>query len=660
MKQPETLPQFWLEKVHGYQNTRKVAVRQKELGIWQPFTWQEEYEQVRDFCLGLMELGLSRGERVAIIGDNDRHYLWGALAIMAAGAAVVGIFTDVTPNEVEYVVTHSDATFVLAGDQEQCDKLLAIKERVPLVRKVIYWDNRGMWSYTDPWLMDFGDVQELGRAVAEREPERFERTIAAGKSDDVAMFCYTSGTTGLPKGAMLSHGNFVYAVQAFGEIDPRRDTDNYVSFIPLAWIGGAALDIAPHAIDGIILNFTEGPETVQQNIREIAPDALLYNSRLWESLVATIQVRMLDSTWINRFLYRVFLPVGYRVADYHFQKKRVPLHWQLLYQLGKVAIFRPLLSQFGLDRARTAYTAGAALSPDVFRFFSALGLPLRQIYGSTEVTGGAVAHRRDDIKFESLGRPLPGAAVKISPEGEILLTSPGLFLGYHKDPRATEEAIHVDEEGVRWFRTGDAGYIDEDGHLIYLDRVKDMIELGTGDRYSPQYIEGRLKFSPYISHAMTIGDQEKGYVTAIITIDFDNVGRWAEKHGLAYTTYTDLSQKPEVYALIREDVEKVNRTLPPPARVRKFVLLHKEFDADEGEMTRTRKLRRRFLTERYAEIVRALYNDQREVHVRATVKYRDGREGIIDTMLRIESLDGRQDAGGRKPEVWEPARFPRP
>ncbi|MFQ5613205.1 MAG: AMP-dependent synthetase/ligase [Anaerolineae bacterium] len=638
MASPETLPQFWLEKVNKYQGTDKVAVRQKDLGIWQNYTWDDEYRQVRDFGLGLVELGLQPGERVAIIGDNDREYLWGALGIMAVGATVVGIFTDVTPREVEYVVTHSDATFVLAGDQEQCDKLLEIKDKLPGVRHVIYWDDRGMWHYDDPWLLDFKEIQALGQQAAQQSSSRFEALIAAGDASKAAMFCYTSGTTGLPKGAMLSHQNFVYAVQAFGEIDPRRDTDNYVSFLPLAWIGGAALDIAPHTVDGVILNFTEKPETVQENIREIAPDSLLYNSRLWESLVATIQARMLDSTWLNRWLYKVFLAVGYKVADFHFQKKATPLTWRLLYQLGNFLFYRPLLSQFGLHKARAAYTAGSALSPDVIRFFRALGLSLRQIYGSTEVTGGALMHPPDDIKFESVGKPVRDSAMQISPEGEILLTGPGLFLGYHKNPEATEEAIYTDENGVRWFRTGDAGHIDEDGHLIYLERVKDLIELAGGEKYSPQYIEGRLKFSPFISQAMTIGDKSQTFVTAMITIDFENVGRWAEKQGLTYTTYTDLAQKPEVYELIRKDVESVNQTLPGSAQVHRFVLLHKEFDADEGEMTRTRKLRRRFLADRYADIIDALYSNRPEIKVSTTVEYRDGRTGQIDTTLRLETL----------------------
>jgi long-chain acyl-CoA synthetase len=638
VKSPETLPQFWLKKVHKYRRTNKVAVRQKDLGIWQNYTWDDEFEQVRRLGLGLVELGLRRGDRVAIIGDNDREYLWGALGIMAVGATVVGIFTDVTPAEVEYVVTHSDAAFVLAGDQEQCDKLLEIKDKLPGVKQVIYWDERGMWHYADSWLMNFSDVQALGQRAGQQAPDRFEMLILDGQASEGAIFCYTSGTTGLPKGAILSHGNFVYVVQAFGEIDPRRDTDNYVSFLPLAWIGGAALDIAPHAVDGVVLNFTERPETVQQNIREIAPDSLLYNSRLWESLVATVQARMLDSTWLNRLLYKVFLPVGYRVADFRFEKKRVPPGWRLLYWLGHVLFYQPLLSQFGLHRARAAYTAGSALSPDVVRFFRALGLPLRQIYGSTEVTGGSLMHRPNDIKFESVGKPVPQSAMKIAADGEILLAGPGLFLGYHKNKEATAEAIYTDEAGVRWFRTGDAGHIDGDGHLIYLERVKDLIELAGGDKYSPQYIEGRLKFSPYISQALTVGDVSQNYVTAMITIDFENVGRWAEKRGLAYTTYTDLSQKPEVYELIRRDVEGVNKTLPDAARVRRFVLLHKEFDADEGEMTRTRKLRRRFLAERYEDIIDALYSRQPEVKVSATVEYRDGRIGHVDTTLRLETL----------------------
>ncbi len=640
---PDTLSKHWLRNVRRYAGTAKVAVRQKEKGIWKSFTWDQEYRQVRDFCLGVVHLGLQPGDRVAILGDNDREYLWAALGVMCAGATVVGLFTDVTPPEVQFIVSHSDATFVLAGDQEQCDKLLSVKAQLPLVKKVIYWDDRGMWHYDDPWLVAFEAVQTQGRSWELGPDEALEAMITAGKPDQYAMFCYTSGTTGDPKGAMLTHANFLYSAEAYNQVDRRRDTDNYLSFLALAWIGGAALDLVPHAVDGVILNFAESPETVRQNIREIAPETLLYNSRLWETLVANIRARMLDSNPLDRFLYRLFLAIGYRVADYEFKKARVPIPWRILSWLGRILLYRPLLGQYGLHKARVSYTAGSALSPDVVRFFRAIGLPLRQIYASTEVTGTGVVHTRDDVKFESVGKAIPGSEVRISADGEILLTNPGLFSGYHKSPKDTREAIHVDEDGLRWFRTGDAGHLDEDGHLIYLDRLKDMLELAGGDKYSPQYIEGRLKFSPFISHVMTLGDRTQDYVTALITIDFENVGRWAEKNVVGYTTFADLSQKPEVYELIRGDVEEVNRSLPASGRVRRFVLLHKEFDPDEGEMTRTRKLRRGFLYDRYLAIIEALYSQSDSVEVSAVVQYRDGREGTIDTKLRIETLS--QDLG---------------
>jgi long-chain acyl-CoA synthetase len=633
-----TIPQHWLERVKKYEGIDKIAVRKKDLGIWQSYSWSEEYRQVRDFALGLLEAGLKVGDRVLIIGDNDKEYLWAALAIMAAGGTVVGMFTDVGPSEVEYVAAHSDATFAVAGDQEQCDKFLEVAGRLPMLRNVIYWDDRGMWYYKDKMLTDFGSIQQLGRDSGGDLDARFETSINEGLEQAPAMFCYTSGTTGLPKGAMISHANFIYNGQASGQVDNRFDTDNYVSFIPMAWIAGATLEIMPHVLDGAILNFAESPETVRENIREIAPDALFYNARLWETLVATIRARILDSSWFNRKLYDTFLPIGYTYADYAFDKKTPPAGLKAAYQLGNALVFRPLRSQFGLHRARNAYTAGSALSPDVVRFFRALGLPLRQVYGSTEVCAGAVMHRVDDVKFESVGRAIPGSAVKISDEGEILLGGDGLFIGYHKNEEETAESLVYDDDGAAWFKTGDAGHVDDDGHLIYLDRMKDMIELGKRDRYSPQYIEGRLKFSPYISNAMTIGDEARNHVTAMVTIEFENVGRWAEKQGLAYTTFTDLAQKREVYALIRADVEEVNATLPEGARVTRFVLLHKEFDADEGEMTRTRKLRRGFLFDRYEKIIDSLYDGSDGVRVVDTVKYQDGRESTIDKQLRIETI----------------------
>lgn len=625
----KTLPQYFLDTAHRY-GGRRVAMRRKHLGIWQEYSWQESLEAVRHFCLGLVSLGLRRGDKVAIVGDNDPEYYWAELAIQAAGGVAVGIFTDSAPREIQYIVSHSDSVFIVAKDQEQCDKLREIREQVPLVRRVIYWDERGLWNYDDPWLVRFEQVQALGQAVAEQKPGYFEELVARGRGEDTAILCYTSGTTGQPKGVMLSQGNLIDNHLAVAEIDPRRETDNHLSFLPLAWISEHVLGVAAHVIAGQIVNFPEKPETVQADLREIGPELLLFNSRLWENLVATVQVRIADASLVNRWLYRLFLPVGERVADLHFRGQRPSGGWRFLYWVGELSLFGPLRNQLGLSRVRSAYTAGAALSPDAVRFFRALGLNLKNIYGTTEVSGGAAAHRDGDIKFESVGRPLPGTEFRISDEGEILIGGSGVFQGYYKNPEATARALR---DG--WFHTGDAGYVDEDGHLIYLGRMQELLTVGGGRKYPALYIEGRLKFSPYIRDVMSIGGAEREYVTALVNIDFDNVSRWAEGRGLAFTTYVDLSQKLEVYDLIRADIERVNRSLPAEARVRRFVLLYKEFDPDEAELTRTRKLRRNAIATRYHDLIEAMYTDCESVPVRTEVTYRDGRTGLIETAVRV-------------------------
>ena len=633
----DTLPKLLIAGYRKYGH-RKVAMRKKDLGIWRPYTWADSYQQVRQLSLGLVELGLQRGEKVCIIGDNDPQYFWAQLAIQAGGGVAVGIFTDSTPPEIQYIVQHADAVFVFAKDQEQCDKLLAIREQIPAVRRVIYWDDKGLWNYNEPWLISFEEVQALGRALDAKQPDLFARLVDEGRGEDLAVFCYTSGTTGRPKGAMISHQNLIAGCDLVMRVDPRRNEDEYVSFLPPAWITENVLGLTIHLRTGMIVNFPEAPETVQENIREIAPHSMLFSARLWEDMAAMVQVRIAESTWINRLLYRLFMPIGYRVAGRRFEQRRpVGLLWRILNALGEVALFHPLRDKLGLTRVRSAYSSGAALSPEVIRFFRAIGVNIKQLYGSTEAQAHTM-HVGDDVKFETVGVPIPGMELKIAENGEILVRGPTVFQGYYKDPEATAKAFFVDEEGRRWFRTGDAGLLDADGHLIYLDRLKDMITLASGEKYSPQYIEGRLKFSPYIRDAMTIGGADKEYVTALITIDFENVGRWAERRGLPYTTFVDLSQKPEVYELIRQDVERVNRTLPPAARVRKFVLLHKAFDADEGELTRTRKLRRGLLGERYQTIITAMYGDGDRVRVKAPVRYRDGREGVVETTVRIATL----------------------
>jgi len=638
MNQLDTLPKNLIAGYLKY-GDKKVAMRQKDRGIWRSYNWKHSYEQVRQLSLGLIKLGLEHGDKVCIIGDNDPQYFWAQLAIQSGGAIAVGIFTDSTPQEIQYVVDHSDAVVVFAKDQEQCDKLLEIQDQVPTVRHVIYWDDKGLWNYNQPWLMSFKAVQTYGQSLYEENPDLFDRSVNQGRGEDLAIFCYTSGTTGLPKGAMINHNNLIAGCDKTVQVDPRSDSDEYLSFLPPAWITENVLGLTVHLRTGMVVNFPEAPETVQANIREITPQAMLFSARLWENMVAIVQVKITETSWVNRSLYKLFMPVGYKVASLRYeQRKPISLFWRLINGLGDFLLFQPLRDKFGLTRVKSAYSSGAALNPDVIRFFRTIGVNIKQLYGSTEAQVHTL-HVGDDVKFETVGIPVPGTDVKITQDGEIIVSGGSVFQGYYKDPEATEEAIDVDQEGKRWFHTGDSGYIDEDGHLIYLDRVKEMINLPSGDKYSPQFIEGQLKFSPYIHDVMTLGGEDKPFVSALINIDFDNVGRWAEKRGLSYTTFVDLSQQPEVYELISEDVKHVNRVLPTPARIRKFVLLHKEFDADEGELTRTRKLRRSLLYERYQEMITTMYGEGELVQVRARVKYRDGREGTVETVVRVATLE---------------------
>ncbi|MEM7336098.1 MAG: AMP-binding protein [Chloroflexota bacterium] len=637
VNKPQTLPQYYLENANKFP-TSKVSVRQKEFGIWREFNWQDSYEQVKYFALGMIALGLERGQHVSSIGDNDRQYMWGFIGIQAIGGVTIGLYTDMRSNEISYVVNHSDSVFALAKDQEQCDKFLEVKQELPNIKKVIYWDDRGLWEYDDDWLISFDEVQALGKELAQKEPDRFASEVAIGKGEDLAMLCYTSGTTGLPKGVMISHHNLMSSSEAYNEVDPRFDTDNHLSFLPLGWIAEPVIGFGAHAADGIIVNFPEEPETVRQNMREISPEGLIYSSRLWENLVAQIQVRMNDATWFNRKLYDFFLGYGYKVANSKFSQEAVGFWTKLLYLIGDQLVFTPLRGQLGLANIRAAYTGGAALSPDAMRFLHALGVNIKQIYGSTEVTGGATIHRDNDIKFASVGQPAPGIEIITSEKGELMISGPTVMQGYYKNPEATAKDIYLDQNGKRWFMTGDAGHIDEDGHIIFQDRLKNMLTLKSGESFSPQFIEGRLKFSPYIKDVMAIGGEDRENVTALIIIDFENVGNWAEKRSLSYTTFTDLSQKQEVYRLIQNSVDEVNESLPLGARLKHFVLMHKEFDADEAEMTRTRKLKRNVLYDRYIEIIDAMYNGEELVAVKAPVKYQDGREGFIETQVRVMTV----------------------
>jgi long-chain acyl-CoA synthetase len=626
----DTLPKNFLLRVKEFGD--RVAMRKKRYGIWQEYSWSEVYQHVRDFCLGLVSLGLKQGETVAIIGDNDPQFYWTQIAAHSARALSFGIFSDAGPQELIYGLTKSQAVFLIAHNQEQVDKALEIKEHVPALRKIIYWDDQGLWNYHDPLLASFEDIEALGRQYQQQHPDLFEKMIAETKPSDVIILSMTSGTTSLPKLAMISNWRLVFANTFEALFIPTYSDDTWLSFSPMAWLTEQAFGFSTFCLRGHIVHFPEGPDTVSTDIREVAPAGLLFPSRVWENLATVIQVRLNDSSWINRLLYKTFMPVAYKLIDLEDARRPIGPHWRILGTLGEFAVFEPLRDKIGLTRARNVLTAGAVLSPDVIRFFRAIGVELRQLYASTEALG--TMHRTGDVKLASVGVIVPGVEVKITDDQEILLRTEAMFSGYFNDPEATAKAIDADG----WYHTGDAGYIDPDGHLIYLDRVGDMIELANGEKFSPQYIEGRLKFSPYIQDVMSVGGFDMHFVTCIININFENVARWAEKSRVAFTTFVDLSQKQEVYDLIKKEIERVNETLPPPARVQKFVILHKAFDADEAELTRTRKLRRRALEQKYGAMLDAMYGDLEHVTVSAEVKYRDGRTGVVETAVRVCSV----------------------
>jgi long-chain acyl-CoA synthetase len=605
----------------------------KDFGIWQRYSWQEYYEKVKYLSLGLISLGLQPGDVVCIIGDNEPEWFWGEFATQAAGGIVTGIFVDSIPSEVKYIAEHSGAKFAIGNDQEQTDKFLEIKDELPLLKKVIYWDPKGLRNYDDPILTSFTEVIKLGRAYEQTHPNLFEQNVARGKADNMAFIYYTSGTTGLPKGAMLTHCALINTAQAFIDRYPINENDDLISNFPAAWVGDSFFATIPHLLSGARLNFPEEPETVAADTREVGPNFVIYGPRQWESLVSEIQVKMFDAHPLKRSFYNLFLPVGYKMADFHFEGKKPNLLWRALYGIAYLLLFRALKDQLGLSKVRFGVTGSSVLSLDTFRLIHAIGIELRQNYGSTEA-GLISSHGKGEIKFESVGRPAIGTEVRITDEGELLVRNNSLFNGYHKDPSKTTETL-IDG----WCRTGDAINIDDDGHLLFIDRLDHMGQLRSGIKYAPQYVEGRLRFSPYIKDAMVIGGKNKDFVSAIINIDFAMVGKWAERNRIPYTTFVDLSQKEEVANLVQKDLVRVNGYLPEPARVRRFVLLHKEFDADEAELTRTRKLRREFMEDRYKELIEAIYQNGKEINVQAPVTYRDGRKGVVTTGIQVRHID---------------------
>ena len=626
-----TIPKLFLSQCRKYGH-KKVAMREKEFGIWIPFTWQDYYENVKYLSLGMVRLGLKRGDKVAMIGDNRPEGLWAEMAAMCAGAIGVWLFQDCMMDEVKYIIDHSDSKIFVGETQEEVDKGLSIKDECPKLDIIMWDDPKGMRNYHQDFLISVKKVQELGRELDAEEPDLFEKTIHEGHGDDTCLLFYTSGTTALPKGALLSHWNMLTMGHNLMAVDPCYDTDDFVSYLPFAWIGEQMMSISCGLQMGYTINFPEGPDLAQENIREIGPHVMFAPPRMYEGMTRQVQVKYIDSTWIKRKVYEFGTKVGYKVASLKFEKKPVSVGLKFLNWIASITMQKKLKDHLGMSRLRHCYTGGAAMGPDHFKFFHALGVNLKQIYGQTEIAGISIVHRDGDIKFDTVGTPIPETEIKITEEGEILTKSPSVFQGYYKNDEATEKTL-IDG----WLYSGDRGFIDEDGHLVVFDRSKDVMTLNDGRPFSPQYLETRLKFSPFIGEAWAVGDKRE-FIAAVMCIDYAVVGKWADDKKLNYTSYPELSQKPEVYELVKKQIQEANKDLPEPARIRKFVNLYKVFDADDEELTRTSKLKRAFVENRYKDIVNALYSDVDVVHMDTTITYEDGREQRIKIDLHIEEI----------------------
>jgi len=626
----DTIPKLLRQRAKEFGHGR-VAMRRKDFGIWNEYTWREVYEHVLNIANGLLALGFEKGDKVTILGDNDPQWYWAEWAAQCLGGAGIGVYIDCVPSEVKFYLEHSDSTFVFARDQEQVDKVLEIYDDLPKLKKVIYWDPRGLWFYREAHVMALEDLETQGRDYGKDHPQAVERLVLAGKDDDIAAFCYTSGTTGQPKAAMLSHRNLLYAVESLGQYNEFLTSDNYLSYISPAWVTEQMLGLAGGVMIPFVVNFPEKPETVQKDIRDIAPHIIFYGARLWENLASIIQVKISDSTALKRLCYNLASKISLERLKVRERDDRVGA-LDLAYRLSDFVVFRPLRDRIGFSRCKVGYTAGAAISPDMMRLFHSIGVNIKNLYGSTEASLVSL-HRDEDIRYETVGVPFEGCEVKISEQGEILVKNDGVFVGYYKNPEETKKVL-----SGGYYHTGDAGLIDR-GHLVYLDRLNEMIELADGNTFSPQFIEIRLRFSPYVKDAVVFGGRDKPFVAAILNIDYDNVGNWAERKKLSYTTYRDLSQHEAVTRLLRGIVEEVNSVLPEYARIKAFVSLHKEFDADEAELTRTRKLKRKPIEDRYRDILEGIYAQKDSIKVESQVAYRDGRVGAIKTDLKVNYLE---------------------
>jgi long-chain acyl-CoA synthetase len=613
---------------------QRPALREKNLGIWQTYSWAQYYREVSDFAFGLAAHGFRRGDKLAVIGDNRPRLYWAQLAAQSLGGVAVPVYQDSIAAELVYVLNHAEISIIVAEDQEQVDKILSLKDELPGLKLVVYDDPRGMRYYEEPSLKSFDEARAAGRDFAASHPGYLESEIDKGAPEDLALLNYTSGTTGNPKGVMLSHANLITSAAAYAAAEDIRPSDELLCYLPMAWIGDSLFSIVLNLLVGFTCNCPERPETVQRDLRELGPTIGFAPPRIWESMLSSVRVRATDSTPLKRKMFDFFQRLTERAELLKGEGKPVPAPTRVGLAFGEVLVYGPLRDQLGLGRARWFYTGGAPLGADTYRFFRSIGINVKQVWGATELSGLATLQPDGEANPETVGRVLAGIELRIAGDGEVLVRSPAVFQGYYKQPEATRNTFG--EDG--WYHTGDSGFFDERGHLVIIDRAKDVGKLSDGTPFAPQFIENKLKFSPFIGEAVAFGDGRQ-FVAAIIAIDLTTSGNWAERQNLAYTSFQDLSAKPEVRELIREEIRKCNASLPLASRISRFMLLNKEFDADDNEITRTRKIRRPFVAEKYAAVVEALYNTARQVELSTEITYEDGRKATLNSTIAIDDVE---------------------
>jgi long-chain acyl-CoA synthetase len=626
-----TLPK--LLRRNARNSSRLPGMREKDRGIWQSYSWRDCQHHVRDLALGLAAHGFKRGDKLSVLGDNRARLYWAQLATQALGGLSVPLYQDSIASELMHVLSHAEVSMVVAEDQEQVDKVLSLRGELPGLRLVIYEDPRGMSGYREDILKSFAEIEEAGRAFGKQHPDYYDRELDQGRADDVALIAYTSGTTGRSKGVLLSHANMIATSESFAGVEQVNSGDNWLCYLPMGWVGDSMFSLSTSLVVGATCNCPESPETVQRDLRELGPSALLAPPRIWENMLTGLQVRAADASWLKRKVYDYFRRVAERRELLMGDRKPVPATTRLAYRLGEVLVYGPVRDQLGLRNARWCLTGGAPLGADAFRFFRSFGINLKQIYGATEASALVAWQSNEEADPNTVGRSLPGTEVRIGERGEVQVKGPGVFLGYYKQDDATRDAMTPDG----WLKTGDAGLIDPRGQLAIIDRAKDVGKLADGTPFAPQFIENKLKFSPFIREAVAFGDQ-RPFVAAMVAIDISTVGKWAEARGLPYTSFMDLAAKPDVARLIVEEVHKINATLPGSTKVARIVLLNKELEADDAEVTRTRKVRRAFVAEKYAPLIAAFYDGGREARLTMDITFEDGRKSSLTSSLVVHDI----------------------